>query len=239
MNSASDTRQPILEIKGLAAGYRGWEVLRGIDLAIWPGETIGILGHNGAGKTTLLRSIAGLVMPSKGAIMHRGADITRVPVPQRVKQGIVLVPQGRALFPDMDVRDNVMLGAFRRSRQDAVNSWETLSGEEPFLKQRKDAIVGRLSGGQQQIVANSRGLASRPAILMVDEPSLGLSGVAVSALLDFLARLKSAGMTTVLVEQNVGLAINACDRFAILKEGELIGVYEKASLPKEELWSLF
>jgi branched-chain amino acid transport system ATP-binding protein len=239
MDSASQTRQPILETKGLAAGYRGWEVLRGIDLTIWPGETIGILGHNGAGKTTLLRSIAGLVAPSKGAIFHKGADITRVPVPQRVKQGIVLVPQGRALFPEMDVRDNVMLGAFRRTRQEAAASWDSLSSEEPFLQQRKDAIVGRLSGGQQQIVANARGLASRPDVLMVDEPSLGLSGVAVSALLEFLARLRKNGVTTILVEQNVGLAINACDRFAILKNGELIGIYEKASLPKEELWSLF
>jgi branched-chain amino acid transport system ATP-binding protein len=239
MNSAPNTREPILETKGLSAGYRGWEVLRGIDLTIWPGETIGILGHNGAGKTTLLRSIAGLVAPSKGTILHKGTDITRMPVPQRVKQGIVLVPQGRSLFPDMDVRDNVMLGAFRRSRQEAVAAWDTLSGEEPFLKQRKDAIVSRLSGGQQQIVANARGLASGPDVLMVDEPSLGLSGVAVSALLEFLARLRKNGMTTILVEQNVGLAMNACDRFAILKNGELIGVYEKASLPKEELWSLF
>jgi branched-chain amino acid transport system ATP-binding protein len=179
------------------------------------------------------------VTPTKGAILHKGADITRMAVPQRVKRGIVLVPQGRALFPDMDLRDNVMLGAFRRSRQEAVESWETLSGDEPFLAQRKDTTVSKLSGGQQQIVANSRGLASRPDLLMVDEPSLGLSGVAVSALIDFLARLRKNGMTTILVEQNVGLAINACDRFAILKNGELIGVYEKAALPKEELWSLF
>ncbi|MEO8557759.1 MAG: ATP-binding cassette domain-containing protein [Rhodospirillales bacterium] len=239
MSSAQDTRQPILETRGLSAGYSGWEVLRGIDLTVWPGETIGILGHNGAGKSTLLRSIAGLLAPSKGAILHKGEDITRVPVPQRVKQGIVLVPQGRALFPDMDVRDNVMLGAFRRSRHDAVAAWDALSGEEPFLAQRKDAIVSRLSGGQQQIVANARGLASGPDVLMVDEPSLGLSGVAVSALLEFLLRLRKNGITTILVEQNVGLAMNACDRFAILKNGELIGVYEKASLPKEELWSLF
>ncbi|MFZ5780165.1 MAG: ATP-binding cassette domain-containing protein [Pseudomonadota bacterium] len=239
MTGERGTRETVLEVQGLSAGYRGWEVLHGIDLKLFAGETIGILGHNGAGKTTLLRSIAGLVSASQGKVIFRGADMTRASVPARVKKGVVLVPQGRALFAEMSIKENVMLGAFTRTREDASASWQQLSASEQLLSKRPGEVVGRLSGGQQQIVANARGLASRPSVLMVDEPSLGLSGVAVSALIEFLAGLKAAGMTTVLVEQNVGLAVNACDRFAVLKGGSLIGVYEKDALPKEQLWSLF
>lgn len=239
MTGERQTREPVLQVQGFSAGYRGWEVLHGIDLSLFPGETVGILGHNGAGKSTLLRGIAGLVPASKGKVICRGADITGASVAARVKKGVVLVPQGRALFAEMSIKENVMLGAFTRTREEAAASWQQLSGSEQLLSQRPAEIVGRLSGGQQQIVANARGLASRPSILMVDEPSLGLSGVAVSALLQFLQGLKAAGMTTVLVEQNVGLAMNACDRFAVLKEGALIGVYEKDAFPKKQLWSLF
>lgn len=239
MTSERQAREPILEVRGLFSGYQGWEVLHGIDLILFPGETVGILGHNGAGKSTLLRSIAGLVPASQGKVVFRGADITSASVASRVKKGVVLVPQGRALFAEMSIKENVILGAFTRTREEAAVSWEQLSASEHLLSKRPTEIVGRLSGGQQQIVANARGLASRPSILMVDEPSLGLSGVAVSALLQFLQGLKAAGMTTVLVEQNVGLAMNACDRFAVLKGGSLIGVYEKHAFPKEQLWSLF
>lgn len=234
-----EARKPVLEVRQLSAGYRGWEVLRGIDLDFFTGETVGILGHNGAGKTTLLRCIAGLVPASQGKVTFQGTDITGASVPSRVKKGLVLVPQGRALFSEMSIKENVMLGAFTRSREEADTSWEQLSTNEQLLSKRPGEIVGRLSGGQQQIVANSRGLASRPSVLMVDEPSLGLSGLAVSALLQFLQRLKAWGMTTVVVEQNVGLAMNACDRFAVLKGGSLIGVYKKEAFPKEQLWSLF
>lgn len=231
--------ETVLEVRQLSAGYRGWEVLRGIDLSFRRGETVGILGHNGAGKTTLLRCIAGLVPASQGKVTFQGADITTASVPSRVKKGVVLVPQGRALFSEMSIKENVMLGAFTRTREEAAASWSQISGSEELLAKRPGEIVGRLSGGQQQIVANSRGLASRPSVLMVDEPSLGLSGLAVSALLQFLQGLKASGMTTVLVEQNVGLAMKACDRFAVLKGGSLIGVYEKDAFPKEQLWSLF
>ncbi len=237
--SEQQTRETVLEVRQLSAGYRGWEVLRGIDLGFFRGETVGILGHNGAGKTTLLRCMAGLVPAAQGKVMFQGGDITGASVPSRVKKGLVLVPQGRALFAEMSIRENVMLGAFTRTREEAAASWDQLSGSEELLAKRPGEIVSRLSGGQQQIVANARGLASRPSVLMVDEPSLGLSGLAVAALLEFLQGLKASGMTTVLVEQNVGLAMKACDRFAVLKGGALIGVYEKDAFPREQLWSLF
>jgi len=238
----SATAEPgpaLLELDGVSAGYDGWDVLRDVSLAVRPGEIVGILGHNGAGKTTLLRLLAGLLRPTRGQVRLRGRDITRWHTPRRVHAGIALVPQGRALFAELPVQRNVLLGAFRRARNEAAAAWARLSADEPMLAARADTPVGRLSGGQQQIVANARGLASAPDILMVDEPSLGLSGVAVSQLAGFLQRLREAGQTTILVEQNVGLAARTCDRFIFLRGGSVIGTYAADELPREKLWSLF
>lgn len=232
-------QEPLLTINGLRAGYRGWEVLSDINLRLKPGETLGILGHNGAGKTTLLRCIAGLLAPTQGQISYNGEDISRWSIPQRVKKGIVLVPQGRALFRELSIRDNVMLGAFRKTPNEALQAWNSLSERWNWLAKRQTTHVEKLSGGQQQIVANARGLASLPNLLMVDEPSIGLSGVAVTELVEFLTRLRSEGKTTILVEQNVGLAANVCDHFMILRNGEVIGLYHRSELPMENLWSLF
>lgn len=231
--------RPLLSVEGLRAGYRGWEVLRGVDLQLHAGETLGILGHNGAGKTTLLRCIAGLLSPAQGRIAYDGQDISRWSVPRRVQHGIVLVPQGRALFREMSIRDNVMLGAFRKPASEAGRAWEALSQRWDWLRVRQATHVGKLSGGQQQIVANARGLASQPNLLMVDEPSIGLSGVAVSELSDFLSQLRNEGTTTIVVEQNVGLAAKVCDRFMVLRGGEVVGVYRRSELPVEDLWALF
>ncbi len=161
------------------------------------------------------------------------------PVPRRVRAGLALVPQGRALFGELPVRQNVWLGAFRRSPREATATWGQLAAEQPLLADRADIAVGRLSGGQQQIIANARGLASAPRVLLVDEPSLGLSGVAVSDLAAFIATLKHAGIATILVEQNVGLAFRVCDRFVLIRGGRVVGTCARDTLPREELWALF
>jgi branched-chain amino acid transport system ATP-binding protein len=229
----------LLGVRGLRAGYGGWDVLEGIDLSVAPGEAVGVLGHNGAGKSTLLRCIAGLLAPSEGTIRYSGEDIRKWPVAKRVRNGLVLVPQGRGLFREMSIKENVSLGAFCLPAARVAEAWREISGLWPWLAARESTLAGRLSGGQQQIVANARGLASQPRLLMVDEPSVGLSGVAVAELASFLSDQKSKGGTIILVEQNVGLCLGVCDRFLIMKEGRIVGDFDRATLPVGDLWELF
>lgn len=235
----SDVASVALEVSDLCAGYGSWQVLHDISFAAWPGETLGILGHNGAGKTTLLKTIAGLIRPTRGQVALDGQPVTGWTVRRRVRAGLALVPQGRALFSELTVRQNVWLGAFCRPSREVAGAWAQLTADQPLLADRADIPVGRLSGGQQQIVANARGLASAPRVLLVDEPSLGLSGVAVSELAAFITTLKEAGIVTILVEQNVGLAFRVCDRFVLLRSGRIVGSYARDALPREELWALF
>jgi branched-chain amino acid transport system ATP-binding protein len=236
---AAGAGEVVLSAQGIAAAYGDWPVLEDVNIEVREGEALGILGHNGAGKTTLLRCLAGSLVPTSGHVILKGGDVTRWPVARRVRAGLVLVPQGRALFPEMSIRENVQLGAFCRSKLQAQQSWEELSGRWSWLRTRQTTPVGKLSGGQQQIVANARGLAAQPSVLMVDEPSVGLSGVAVSELADFLQQQRGKGRTIVLVEQNIGLAARVCDRFVILKHGRVAGVYARQDLPVSELWKHF
>lgn len=229
----------LLRVEGLRAGYGGLPVLQGIDFSVAGGEAVGILGHNGAGKSTLLRCIAGLMKQTFGAIRFADADISRWPVSKRVRNGLVLVPQGRGLFREMTVRENVSLGAFCLPSTRAAEAWRDLSQSWPWLASRATTEAGRLSGGQQQIVANARGLASNPRLLMVDEPSVGLSGVAVSDLATFLQTQKANGSTVLLVEQNVGLCLGVCDRFLVMKGGTVVGEFTRDNLPVGDLWELF
>jgi branched-chain amino acid transport system ATP-binding protein len=230
---------PLLSASGLTGGYGNWDVLHDVDLSVRAGEIVGILGHNGAGKTTLLKMLAGLIRPSRGRVVLGGRDVTGWPTARRVGAGLVLVPQGRALFPEMSLRHNVRLGAFTHSRRVAAAAWQRLRRAEPLLDRRAETAAGRLSGGQQQIVANMRGLAASPSVLMVDEPSLGLSGVAVANLAGFLEARRAEGMAVLLVEQNVGLAMKTCDRFLLIRSGRVIAQYGRGELPADALWGLF
>lgn len=229
----------LLTVESVSAGYGREDAVRDVSLTVNVGECVGILGHNGAGKTTLLRAIAGLLPVRRGTVQYRGTSIQRWSAPRRVQNGIVLVPQGRALFPEMSIQDNITLGAYRRSVAEAEQSWQELSTKWPWLSRRRKEMVGRLSGGQQQLVANARGLAARPTLLMVDEPSVGLAGVAVADLSTLLQEMRGEGQTILLVEQNLGLAMSVCDRFVVLREGAVIGEYDHGSLPADGLWSLF
>ncbi len=230
----------LLTVRNLSVGYsRREDVLHDISLSINEGECVGILGHNGAGKTTLVRAIAGHIPPREGEIRLDGQSLRTVSSPKRVSRGIVLVPQGRALFAKMSIEENVKLGAYRKSGQQATAAWEEQVAELPWFADRRRELVGLLSGGQQQLVANARGIASQPKLLMVDEPSVGLSGLAVSELSQRLLRMRDGGQTTILVEQNLGLALAVCDRFLVLREGKLVGNYTKDELPMDGLWSLF
>lgn len=229
----------LLAVNGLSVAYGRNTVLHEVSFSIRPNEFVGILGHNGAGKTTLLRCLAGLHGQTAGTIHYDGSDLRRQPTPARVDAGLMLVPQGRALFPQMSVEQNVTLGAFRRSVSDAEHAWSESVSKWPWLAQRRKETVKNLSGGQQQIVANARGLAGAPKLLMVDEPSVGLAGIAVSDLAESLLELKGGGLSGILVEQNLGLALSVCDRFLVLRNGRLVGDYDKSDLQKEDLWKLF
>lgn len=229
-----------LDVRDLSVGYSKSEnVLDGVSLSVAGGECVGLLGHNGAGKTTLLRAIAGLVNTRSGSVHFGDRDMRSISAPARVNEGIVLVPQGRALFPRMSIEDNIKMGAFRRSVSGPQHAWEEQTRRIAWFADRRKEKVQLLSGGQQQLVANARGLASDPKLLMVDEPSVGLAGVAVADLSELLQNLRKSGLTILLVEQNLGLALAVCDRFIVLREGKVVGHYDRDNLPVEGLWSLF
>ncbi len=217
--TATDT---LLEVDGLEAGYGEVQVLWGLSLKARRGKLTAIVGANGAGKTTTLRAIAGTITPWRGKVALAGDDVTRLATHQKAARGLALVPEGRQLFTKMSVAENLELGAFSRhsSRAYAARLDEVFS-LFPRLAERRDQRAGTLSGGEQQMVAIARGLMSDPDILIIDELSLGLAPVVVYQLLATLKRLKEAGLTILLVEQNVHLALALSDYAYVVAEGRI------------------
>jgi branched-chain amino acid transport system ATP-binding protein len=214
--------EALLKVEALEAGYGEVQVLWGVSLAAGRGELTAIVGANGAGKTTTLRAVAGTIAPWKGRVLFEGEDVTRMPTHEKSARGFALVPEGRQLFSAMTVGENLELGAFskRASRKYAQRLDEVFS-LFPRLSERKRQIAGTLSGGEQQMVAIARGLMSDPEILIIDELSLGLAPVVVYQLFKTLKQLKEAGLTILLVEQNVHLALAVSDYAYVLAEGKL------------------
>ena len=214
----------MLRCEGLEVSYGRVDVLRGLDLSVERGEILAILGPNGSGKSTALKTLAGVVKMRGGRITHEGDDITSTTVAQRVERGITLVPQGRRLFGGMSIEDNLRLGAYsRRSDPDALAAnIERWCSFFPVLAEKRSLRAGDLSGGEQQMVAVARGLMSEPSLLLLDEPSLGISPKISEQLAQMLPRLRDEiGLTVVLVEQNVALALSIADRVLILKGGRV------------------
>lgn len=213
----------VLELTDVHAGYGPLSVLKGIDLDVHEGEVVSVLGPNGAGKTTLLRTIAGLISPSEGTILLEGQDITALPAHERVPAGIALVPEGRDLFPFLTVVDNLRMGAYHpEARARREESLEWVYELFPLLRDRPEQLAGSLSGGEQQMCAIARGLMSRPKVLMLDEPSLGLAPIIVSQVFELLARLRDEGLTILLVEQNVAEALEISSRGNVVEQGRLV-----------------
>jgi branched-chain amino acid transport system ATP-binding protein len=221
---------PILQIKGLHAGYGKAEVLRGIDLQAEAGSIITVIGPNGAGKSTLLNALMG-VLPSSGSINYAGQSIAGLPLEERVMLGIALVPEKRELFSSMSVEDNLVLGAFRQVRLHN-KAWrdqmDVVFDLFPRLKERRTQAAGTLSGGERQMLALGRALMSRPSLLMLDEPSLGLAPLVVKEIFHTIKALRKTGVTTLLVEQNARVALEAADYGYVLEMGE-IGLSGEAS----------
>jgi branched-chain amino acid transport system ATP-binding protein len=215
---------PILEVKNIKVRYSGLPVLQGVSLAVNPGQTVCVVGANGAGKSTLLRAIMGAQRAFEGQIFFSGREIHRLRTEEIVRLGIVYVPEEKMLFRPLAVEDNLMLGAYilndPRRIQENLDFVYTLF---PRLKERRLQPASTLSGGEQQMVAIGRGLMSRPQLLMLDEPSLGLAPKLVDEVLDTVRRLKQEGMTILLVEQNVREALDLADRGYVIQTGRIVG----------------
>ena len=214
--------EPLLKVEGLEAGYGEVQVLWGISLAADPGRLTTIVGANGAGKTTALKAIAGSITPWRGRATFAGQDVTRLKGHAKAARGLVLVPEGRQLFGDMTVAENLEMGAFsKRASRKFAQQMERVLTLFPRLRERRRQRAGTLSGGEQQMLAIGRGLMSDPEILIIDERSLGLAPVVVHQLFGTLKSLKDAGLTILLVEQNVHLAFAVSDYAYVVAEGKI------------------
>jgi len=213
----------MLTLKSLQAGYGRLTVLKGISLHVRPGEVVTLIGGNGAGKSTALRAISGLLPPFKGKVEFSGTDLTRLPPERIVTLGLALVPEGRRVFASLSVTANLELGAFhRRDQQQARRDLAAIQERFPLLKERAAQPAGTLSGGEQQILAICRALMSRPRLLMLDEPSMGLAPRMVSQVYQILQELKDEGTTLLLIEQNARAALKLADRGYVLETGRII-----------------
>ncbi len=212
----------LLEIQNVSSGYGEVQILWNVSLNLERGKLTALVGSNGAGKTTLLRTVMGLLKPSQGTITFEGSDVTRVSPHAKAAQGLVLVPEGRQLFPSMSVYENLEMGAYTvRVRANFRENLEKVYDMLPRLQERADQKAGTLSGGEQQMLAVARGLMAQPEILMFDELSLGLAPVLVLSLFEVLQRLKDQGLTMLLVEQNVQMALAVSEYAYVLAEGRV------------------
>lgn len=214
-----------LVVTDLAVGYGAASVLHGISLTVGKGELVTIVGANGAGKTTLLKTLAGVLAPASGRVMLDGTEIGGRPSYWVARHGVVLVPEGRGIFGDQTVRDNLLLGALvRREGRDPESVARDLERNLelfPPLRERLHDLAGGLSGGQQQMLALARGLMARPRVLLLDEPSLGLSPLLIQQIFDAIGRLRTEGLTILLVEQMAGQALALADRAYVLERGRI------------------
>ncbi len=213
----------MLEIRNLRAGYGAINVLWDVSLDFEEGRLTTIVGPNGAGKSTLLKAIMGLVPATQGEILLRGQSHARLRTWDMADQGVVLVPEGRMVFRDMSVEENLIMGAFpKQKRQAMARNIERAYELFPRLKERRRQLAGSLSGGEAQMVAMARGMMAEPRILLIDEPSLGLAPVIVQEIFGILQRLKQEGVTIVLVEQNTHMALGVADRVYMMRSGKVV-----------------
>jgi branched-chain amino acid transport system ATP-binding protein len=212
----------MLEVRGIDAGYGDVQVLSGLSLEVGEKEIVTLLGSNGAGKTTTLRAICGLIEPRKGEVLFRGEPLSRTPASERAGMGIALVPEGRELWPQLTVRENLELGAYHgRARSRAQAGLDRVNQLFPRLLERRSQLAGSLSGGEQQMCAIGRALMSEPSLLLLDEPSLGLAPIVVEQMFEAVRALHASGMTILLVEQNLAAALELAGRGYVIETGQV------------------
>jgi len=223
----------MLEIRALHAGYGKVEILRGIDLDVGAGEVVAVLGGNGVGKSTLNNNISGLYRPFSGSIRFKGEDITGMDSVEVVRRGLIHVPEGRRIFPNMSVRENLELGSFVRGTARRAQNLERVVAIFPRLKERYGQFAGTLSGGEQQMLAIGRGLMSEPELLIMDEPSLGLSPLLVEELFALIRKLNADGQSILLMEQNAVQSLAVAKRAYIIENGHVAMQGQAADMLKD------
>ena len=212
----------MLEVSNLHVKYGMIEAIKGIDFTVNKGEVIALIGANGAGKTTILHTVSGLIAPSEGSIVFEGTDITKTPGHKIVSMGMAHVPEGRRVFQSLSVLDNLKMGAYtRKDKKEVAETLEMVYTRFPRLAERKNQPAGTLSGGEQQMLAMGRALMSHPSIILMDEPSMGLSPIFVNEIFDIIKAESERGTTVLLVEQNAKKALSIADRAYVLETGKI------------------
>jgi branched-chain amino acid transport system ATP-binding protein len=221
----------LLHVQDLKVSYGGIQALKGISLEVGAGELVALIGSNGAGKTTALKTLAGLLHPTEGSIHYQGDDLARVPAHQRVRDGLALVPEGRGVFARLTVAENLHMGAYtRHDTADITADLERMYATFPRLAERRQQLAGTLSGGEQQLVAMARALMSRPKLLMLDEPSMGLAPLMVAKIFETVRDIAAQGVSILLVEQNARLALQVAQRGYVLESGKITLADQAATL---------
>ena len=213
----------MLKVSALRSGYGKTQVLHGLDFEVRPGEIVTLIGANGAGKTTTLKTLCGVIPATQGKVEFDGQDLTNLPPGKIVDAGITMIPEGRQLFPNFTVRDNLVMGSYKHAaRADAARRMEAVLEIFPRVRERLAQRAGSLSGGEQQMVAIARGMMAEPRLLVFDEPSLGLSPLLVQQMFDVIRRVTEQGVTVLLVEQNVFRTLRLADRGYVLENGSIV-----------------
>ena len=220
----------LLEIRGLEAGYGGIRAVKGIDLEVGEGELVCLIGANGAGKSTTLRAVCGLLAARTGSIRYAGADIAGTPVHELPRRGLVMVPEGRGIFAQLTVEENLSMGAFTRGDGDVARDLERRYETFPRLRERRKQTAGTLSGGEQQMLAIGRALMARPKLLLLDEPSMGLAPRLVAKIFEIVRQIAAEGVTILLVEQNARLALEVASRGYVMESGNITLAGDSAKL---------
>ena len=213
----------MLEVKDIEVYYGVIQAIKGISFEVNEGEVIALIGANGAGKTTTLHTITGLLSPKKGSVMFEGQDITKVPAHKIVSLGMAHVPEGRRVFAELSVYENLKMGAYtRKDKAEIEETMQMVYKRFPRLEERKNQLAGTLSGGEQQMLAMGRALMSKPKIIVMDEPSMGLSPILVNEIFDIIKEVSASGTTVLLVEQNAKKALAIADRAYVLETGKIV-----------------